>query len=115
MTFEVAKAVSLVLHYCIVIGLAGLFVFRRPTLLRIFFRIYGVLFVWVGLTFLSGGCPITFFENWISTKLYGQPFYPHYGFTDTDAYKLLQHWDLLLPLPLMLLLCLFLRRRYPLL
>lgn len=103
MTFETAQTVSLVLHYVVSLGISAAFILYKPTIIRVFFRTYILLFVWIGATFLFDGCLLTYLENWVAVLTFDRAFYPDYGFSNTDASKFLAHWDLLFPLALILL------------
>lgn len=103
MDFELARTVSEIMHYAIVLILTGLFIIKSyKNFINFVLKFYIIFFIWGIVCFIFQGCPITLFENWISTKIYGQPFYPNYQFTDTDFYYMITNSDFYIPGVLML-------------
>lgn len=98
MNFETASALSEVLHYVLVLGLTLLFVIKTyKNFINLVIKFYFIFFTWGALCFIFQGCPITLFENWLSTIIYGKPFYPDYQFTSSDFYYLITNKDFYIP------------------
>lgn len=92
MSFEDARFLSEVLHYVISIGGTLLFlIINYKNFIKVVVNIYLLFIAWGLLTFFMQGCPITLFENFISEKIYGKPFYPDYQFNGSDFYYLVHN------------------------
>lgn len=107
MTFEECKHITTIVHYVVVtllffsIVLYG-FWKKEYTIETLIIRFYVVFFTWIGITFLLDGCPVTLIENKLAVKFWGKPFYPEYGFGQTDAFMWLTYPKIYLPLLLLL-------------
>lgn len=107
MTFEECKEITSISHYIVVsivffsIVLWG--VWRKKYTIETFIiRFYVMFFAWIGLTFALDGCPVTLLENQLAVKFWGKPFYPEYGFGQTDAFMWLRYPKIYLPLVVLL-------------
>lgn len=108
MTFEEWKYFTSIAHYIVVIGVFFSLVlfgcWRKGYDLETFItRFYIVFFAWIGITFALDGCPVTLIENKLAVKFWGKPFYPEYGFGQTDAFMWLTYPKIYLPLVLLLI------------
>ena len=98
MCFDTAKLVVTILHYAFVWGIMLLFAAWKFRPIRMFYRLYLSVFVWVAVVMFCDGCPLTHLENMVFMQIYGQPMYENYSFEGSDVNFLLQNVDLLIPL-----------------
>jgi len=104
MPFENALILSEVLHYVFILGMVLLFLLKRfKDFIKLVLTSYVLFLVWGVTCYLFQGCPLTLFENWLSTRVYGKPFYPHYTFTNSDFYYLVTNIDFYIPAVLLLI------------
>lgn len=107
MTFEECRDITSVAHYIVVsvvffsIVLWGCWR-KNYGIQKFIIRFYVMFFAWIGLTFMLDGCPVTLMENKLAVKFWGKPFYPEYGFGQTDAFMWLTYPKIYLPLLILL-------------
>lgn len=107
MTFEECKNITTIIHYALVLlvffSIVLFGVWRKKYTIETFIiRFYIVFFIWIGIVFVLDGCPITLIENKLAVKFWGRPFYPEYGFGQTDAFMWLTYPKIYLPLVILL-------------
>lgn len=110
--FDTAAYIFTVIHYLIALTITCLVIFSGPKKpINFALRFYIAFFIWGLICYLVGGCPITLFENWVSERVYGKPFYPDYTFTNTDFYYIVTHSNFYIPLVFGLLFT-YINKRY---
>lgn len=98
MSFDLALKVSEVLHYSLVLIPLFLFIIRTyKNFISLVLKSYLIFFIWGVICYIFQGCPLTLSENWLSTQIYGKPFYPNYVFKNTDFYYLATNTDFYIP------------------
>lgn len=89
--FYVAKKLSVVLHYIIVlVPTIYILISKHKDFINTTIRFYLIFLIWGLIVFSCNGCPITLMENKVSYLYYGHKFYPDYTFRNSDFYYLLK-------------------------
>lgn len=103
--FEQAKYWSEKIHYVFFISVFAFSVFYKyGTIPKMILRFYSVIIIWLTVTYLNNGCPITYLENLISCHFYGREFYENYSFQDTDIKKIVSIKEMWYPLIILIIL-----------